>query len=377
MVRTYLFPSETFLYGQIVGGERWRSLVVARRTESPERFPLGARRLCLTTEGAGPIGRAFADANYAARRLTRGEGVRTARVLASSGIALVHAHYGTDARFFRPVWKRSSVPLIVSFYGYDARKAPARFFGLGARYMAPVFSEAARLVVPSRDMARDLIELGADERRVVVLPWGIDTGRFRPLAGARAKENGRVQFATACRFTPKKGVHVLIDAFARAVRAGVDGELTLAGGGPLARAYARQAQELRVADRVRFPGFVSAPELPRFLASQDVFVLASVTAADGDKEGTPTVLMEAQAMGLPVVATRHGGIADVVEDEKGGYLVDEGDASALGERLVHLARHREEWPLLGARGREHVLSNFDSARQNRRREALYDQVVAG
>jgi colanic acid/amylovoran biosynthesis glycosyltransferase len=85
--------------------------------------------------------------------------------------------------------------------------------------------------------------------------------------------------------------------------------------------------------------------------------------------------MEAQAMGLPVVATRHGGIADVVEHEKGGYLVEEGDAYALGERLVHLARHRDEWPLLGARGRDHVLANFDSVRQNRRREELYDQVA--
>jgi glycosyltransferase involved in cell wall biosynthesis len=306
--------------------------------------------------------------------LTGGEAARTARALSASGVALVHAHYGTDARFFRPVWKRLRVPVIVSFYGYDARKAPSRFFGLGAKYMRPVIEEAARLVVPSRDMAEDLVALGADERRIEVLPWGIDTQRFQPVA---RNANGRVRIATACRFTEKKGVHVLIDAFARMLRAGVDAELTLAGSGPLASQYARQAAELRVEDRVRFPGFVSATELPRFLATQDVFVLASVTAADGDKEGTPTVLMEAQAMGLPVVATRHGGIVDVVQEGNGGYLVDEGDADALGERLVHLARHRDEWSRLGERGREFILANFDAARQNRRREDLYDRVVRG
>jgi glycosyltransferase involved in cell wall biosynthesis len=374
MLRTYLWPSETFLYGQIVGDERWRSIVVARRTEAPDRFPLGTRRLLLTTEGSASMGRAWADVNYRARRLSAGEAERTSAAMASENVALVHAHYGTDARFFRPVWKRLDVPVIVSFYGYDARKAPSRFFGLGARYMAAVIEESARLVVPSRDMAEDLVALGADEKRIVVLPWGIDTRHFRPV---ERTANGRVHFATACRFTEKKGVHVLIDAFARVVRAGVDAELTLAGSGPLAAQYERQAANLHVAERVHFPGFVSAEDLPRFLASQDVFVLASITAADGDKEGTPTVLMEAQAMGLPVVATKHGGIVDVVEDEGGGYLVDEGDAEALGERLVHLARRRDEWPRLGARGRQHVLANFDAAQQNRRREELYDQVVAG
>lgn len=378
LVRTYLWPSETFIHGQIVGDERWRSMVVARRAESPERFDLGSRRLLLTTEDSAALGRSWADVNYRARRLTVGEAARTARALEKHGVALLHAHFGTDARFFRPIYQRLTVPLVVSFYGYDARQMPARFFGLGARYLAPVLSESARILVPSRDMAADLVALGADTGRIEVLPWGIDTTRFQPaLKPAGSRADGVVRFASACRFTAKKGVHVLIEAFARVVRAGLDAELTLAGSGPLAAQYTRQVAQLEIADRVRFPGFVDAQDLPRFLASQDIFVLASLTASDGDKEGTPTVLMEAQAMGLPVVATRHGGIPDVVPDGGGGYLVDEADVEGLAERLVHLARHRDEWPRLGARGREHVMTHFDAAVQNRRREELYDRVVAG
>ena len=104
-------------------------------------------------------------------------------------------------------------------------------------------------------------------------------------------------------------------------------------------------------------------------------MLASLTAADGDKEGTPTVLMEAQAMGLPVVATRHGGIPDVVPDASA--LVAEGDVAALADRLLQLARERQEWPRLGARGRAHVLRALRRRAPNRRREELYDRVVAG
>ncbi|MFN0244828.1 MAG: glycosyltransferase [Planctomycetota bacterium] len=373
LVRTFLAPSETFIHGQIVGAERWRPIVVARKLAQPERFHLNGHPLCATDVGRSRVVQLWAEWSWRARRFGGGEARRTAAALAAYAPSLVHAHFGTDARFFRPLWKRLDVPVIVSFYGYDAQKIPRRFGGLGARYLAPVLAESARLVAPSRDMAQDLERLGAVAARIEVLPWGVDTERIRPRLAPRAA--GPVRFATACRFTEKKGVTYLISAFERVLRAGVEAELTLAGGGPLEDAYRAQVRALGIQRSVRFPGFLAGADLLSFLWGQDVFVLASVTAADGDKEGTPTVLMEAQAAGLPVVATRHGGIPDVVAERES--LVAERDVDALAARMLDLAREHARWPSIGERGRAHVLAHFDARTQNQRREDLYDRVVEG
>jgi glycosyltransferase involved in cell wall biosynthesis len=241
--------------------------------------------------------------------------------------------------------------------------------------LRPALRESARILVPCAEMGADLAALGADPARIEVLPWGVDVARFAPRAPAAVADE--VRFAIVCRFTAKKGVADLLGAFALVRRAGVRARLTVAGDGPLRASYLDLIAELGLGDSVAVAGFVSQERLPAFLAEQHVFVHPSVTTQDGDKEGTPTVLMEAQAAGLPVIATRHAGIPDVVADGVSGHLVAEGDVAALAERMIHCARHPEEWPRLGAAGRARVAAGFERGAQSRRREALYDAVAGG
>ena len=105
------------------------------------------------------------------------------------------------------------------------------------------------------------------------------------------------------------------------------------------------------------------------------FILASSTSRDGDMEGIPVVLMEAQACGMPVVSTLHSGIPEVVLDGESGVLVPEGDVDALTERLQYLVEHPELWPEMGRRGRKLVEQKYDIKMLNSRLVRIYEALL--
>ena len=113
-----------------------------------------------------------------------------------------------------------------------------------------------------------------------------------------------------------------------------------------------------------------------YLKEAHVLVVPSITAADGDQEGIPVVLMEAMAMGLPVVATRHSGIPELVRDGASGYLVPEKDIEALYRKLKSMLEHPDHWTGMGKQGRACVEQHYNVAILNRRLISIYNQVLA-
>jgi colanic acid/amylovoran biosynthesis glycosyltransferase len=105
-------------------------------------------------------------------------------------------------------------------------------------------------------------------------------------------------------------------------------------------------------------------------------MLPSVVASDGDTEGTPVSLMEAQALGMPVLSTRHAGIPEIVADGEAGYLVPEKDVAALAERLIFLADHPGLWPALGRAGRCGMEERHSLSKLNRDLVEIYRKVIA-
>jgi colanic acid/amylovoran biosynthesis glycosyltransferase len=112
------------------------------------------------------------------------------------------------------------------------------------------------------------------------------------------------------------------------------------------------------------------------LDGADALVAASVTAADGDEEGIPNVLKEAMASGVPVVATRHAGIPELVEDGVSGWLVPERDAAALAAALERLAREPGSWAAMGRAGRDRIEREYDIDRLNDRLVELLHHLIS-
>ena len=187
---------------------------------------------------------------------------------------------------------------------------------------------AGGLICKSQPMAQSLQALGAPADRILISASGANAELFHGSAPAVAPP---VCLAVG-RFVAKKGP-IAHDSSVRcsALWATLDG-----GEGPLLPEAQALAQKLRLGERIRFLGVRRQAEVAVLMRQVRLFVQHSLVAADGDSEGNPVAVMEAQLSGLPVVATRHAGIPEVVIDGLTGFLVDEGDVTAMSEVIERL-----------------------------------------
>ncbi|NEP43525.1 MAG: colanic acid biosynthesis glycosyltransferase WcaL, partial [Okeania sp. SIO2H7] len=150
----------------------------------------------------------------------------------------------------------------------------------------------------------------------------------------------------------------------------------IVGEGHLREPLEKLIAELGVAEKVHLLGWMTQDEVRQLYADSQIFILSSVTAANGDKEGQGLVLQEAQAMGLPVLSTFHNGIPDGVLDGESGFLVPEKDADALAEKLTYLIENSQIVPKMGRAGRKFVEERYDINKLNDRLVEIYENLLA-
>jgi colanic acid/amylovoran biosynthesis glycosyltransferase len=280
---------------------------------------------------------------------------------------VVHAHFGANGRRAALVEELGVLEgrLVTSFHGADVSVYPRE---RGAGVYAPLFRRGALFLPVSARWSERLVELGCPRERIVVHRMGVDLRRF-PLASPH--RSPRLRVLTVARLVEKKGIADALRAVAAARARGVDVEYAIAGAGPLRQPLEALARALSLGDAVRFLGPLAHDALPALLAASDVFLAPSVTATDGDEEGIPVSIMEAMAVGLSVVATRHSAIPELVEDGVSGLLAAEHDPAALAAHLGLLASDADRREAMGRAGRARVEADFDVERLNDRLVALY------
>ncbi len=290
---------------------------------------------------------------------------------------VLHAHFGKSGKraMFMRRHKAIDGPLIASFHGQDVNVLP-RKRRYGRNMYRELFHEAELLTVNSRFLASVLIDsLHAPEERVVRLPMGVATAAipWRP----RTRNTEQVRLLTVARLTEVKGIEYAIRAVARLAETYPELRYSIVGKGHCGAQLKRLAAELGVAERVEFHGAKPWEEVVGYFESHDLFVLPSVVTADGAQEAQGVVLLEAQAAGMPVLATRVGGIPESVRDGESAILVAPRDEEALAEALAHLLEHPERWPPMGAAGRAFVEREFEHEMLIDRLTQLYRDVACG
>ena len=261
--------------------------------------------------------------------------------------------------------------LVVAFRGADTTKYVAR---RGPGVYRRTFRHA-RLLLPVCDfLGRKLVALGASPERVVVHRTGIDLRRW-PFRERSPAADGRLRMVTVGRLVEKKGIEHVLRAVRILLDRGVEVDYRVFGDGPRREQLAALTAALGLEGRVSMGGRHEQERVRAGLDDADVLVAASVTAADGDEEGIPNVLKEAMASGMPVVATRHAGIPELVEDDVSGFLVPERDPAALADALQRLARAPGRWPAMGRAGRAKVEREYDIHSLNDRLAGLLEHLI--
>ena len=168
---------------------------------------------------------------------------------------------------------------------------------------------------------------------------------------------------------------ILLRAFAELERSSAM-RLWIAGDGPQKPDLENLARRLNISDRVTFLGWLDHSGIADHMAKAHLFVLASCTDPEtGESEGSPTVLLEAQARGLPVVSTLHADIPYIVKDGQTGILVPEADSKALSKAIDHCLRDPGRWKTLSPSARAFVKDRHDMYRVGTRLEQIYEQCL--
>jgi glycosyltransferase involved in cell wall biosynthesis len=197
---------------------------------------------------------------------------------------------------------------------------------------------------------------GGSEGRVRCIYHGVDLSEYAP--GPYAQRD-RPLILSVGQLKHKKGFHHLLDACRILVERGLAFDCQIVGEGPLRGELTARIAELDLRSRVRLLGGLPHEAVVEKYRETAVFVLPCVTGPDGDRDGIPNVILEAMAMGLPVVSTRHSGIPEAVEDGRTGLLVPPGDPPAIATAIAQLLEDGSLRERLGSRGRVRVTEVFD------------------
>ena len=204
---------------------------------------------------------------------------------------------------------------------------------------------------------RHLTEAGCLPDRLTVVHCGIDTDRYAYRTGKLASE--RPELLAVGRFVEKKGFAVLAGALGLLASDGRDFHCRIVGDGPLFAEISGRIAERGLADCVDLPGALPQEEVKQLMETADVFVLPCVMAASGDRDGIPVVLIEAMALGTPVVSTRVSGIPELIRDGVNGMLAEPNDPESLAAALRKVLDSPQTAGRLAFKARETVVRDFD------------------
>lgn len=289
---------------------------------------------------------------------------------------LIHAHFLTGGFDVVATLPALPCPVVVTAHGFDAS-----WYGMPPTILRPeqwlhammrrrLVRRPVHFVAVSHFIRDQLLRFGAPAHRVVVHHTGVDTTYFTPPD--RGSERRGILFVG--RLVEKKGVLDLLEAVAQLRDEGIAPPVEIIGDGPLRADVERFVVRERLDVRLR--GAQSREEVRAAMRRAAVQCNPSRTARNGDREGFGMVLAEAQATGLPVVASSSGGMVDAVDDGRTGFLVPEADPVAVSHALRRCLLDDGLHARLSAAARPWVLERFDLARQATVLEDLYDSWSA-
>jgi len=362
--RTEVTYSETFIRGQINALKP--ALVISGRpvaemTAPGGRFgvgqyaasvPLSAGRLCCLARHQ-PFSRETLKAGLAClqSRIVQER-------LKRHKIDAILANFGPCAAWLCDASKKARVPLIAHFHGYDAHGTVELEY-YREKYLI-LGKQAAAIIAVSNVMREALIRLGMPQEKIEVIRYGVDLDAFTFKAGREPV----ARFLSVGRFTEKKAPYLSVLAFSEVVKRMPQAKLVMIGDGLFDEVVRNIVAATCPPGAVEIIGRADSQRVVAEMHQATALLQHSVTPvfgrAAGDSEGTPVVVLEAMACGLPVIGSRHAGIGEVVEDGKSGFLLEERDVAGFTKAMFELAGNPSLVETMGRHGRSLAETHYSS-----------------
>ncbi|GER59702.1 hypothetical protein ULMA_18100 [Patiriisocius marinus] len=262
--------------------------------------------------------------------------------------------YGTHAHHLRNFLKNIKIPITVHFHGSDATVNKIIEF---SNNYEDVFGLSNKVIAVSKDMEKKLLNIGCPKNKLIYNVYGprIEFEEINPKFSKK-------RFIAIGRFTNKKAPYYLILSFMKVLDVHEDAELHIAGNGVLFNTCTNLINYFGLQHSIKLIGVITPEQYQEYLSTSRAFVQHSITADNGDMEGTPLAVLEASVSGIPVISTFHAGITDVIINKKTGLLSKEHDVDLMADNMIKVLSDLDYAKEMGAAGKNHIKNNFSMER---------------
>lgn len=368
---SYLAQSETFIWQYLHSFENIYPVVIAESLQNLDQFSLPSGKLYPIY---GPYLKALQVIDKWYRRYLYQPfgyviGHIAKRIMLREAVQVIHAHYGTIGCNYLPVSLSLKIPLITNFYGFDL--SVKKLIDRKRLDYRRLFKEGACFLVEGPSMRDKLIALGCPEGKIRIQRIAIDLEQYRfNVRSWDGERNIRLLFVG--RFVEKKGLEYALRALVK-VKREYPFQLRIIGGGELDKKLHLLVSDLGLTDQIVWLGMQPHKKVIEELEKCDILIQTSVTAGSGDSEGgAPTIILEAQACGVPIISSFHADIPYITLSGQSAFLSPERDVDSLADNIRHLFDNSETWGQLGKNGREHVEKYHDVRKEVKSLEKIYE-----
>ena len=356
----YLNISETFIYQRIINFKEFEPIVLCYGTSNLDLFPYSRIYTFGSKNAFLENFQRFIFVNFKFSKYFE-------EVLKSNNIKLLQVHFAPRAMEILWLSRKLKIPQVNFFHGTDLdlyiknRRHSKKLINL--------INSTKASIVSCESIKRSLVDIGCSKAMIIVNYAGIDLEKFSFSIKKPKAEGEEIKLLMVGRLIWKKGFEYGIESFQLAKRTYPNLSLRIVGDGPLKNALASQSKRFRLTNSISFLGSLSPEKVQEEMKEADILLAPSI------EEGIPNVIKEALACGIPVISTYAGGIPEIIDDGKNGFLVRKRDADQLAEKIKHLIKNRQIWPEFAKAGRKKVEAKFDVKKQMIELEFLYKDIL--
>jgi colanic acid/amylovoran biosynthesis glycosyltransferase len=355
VTNTFFSQTGTFIYNYLVRFSNIHPICISRSSiENSDIFPF-PQSDCYSIHR-----RAFTPVWLYLRlmRLFTGRMLELENIIRSRGARLIHAHFGPVGYIIGKSALNLQLPMVTTFYGYDLNPA-IKVYRLIRGWHKYLFEYGDLFLVEGIHMRQRLVDLGCPPEKIQIQRIAVPVKEM-PWRSRKAIYNRPPIILFSGRFVEKKGLLYALAAINNLKKKGTPLEFRVIGDGPQMSMIKRYIHDQNMSGYTRLLGFLNYPDHIKEMNNADIFLQPSVTAKDGDSEGgAPTTILEAQAMGLPIVSTYHCDIPNIVIPGQSALLVEERNTTDLANALGLLIENPSKWSSMSKIGRDFVKQYHD------------------